>query len=1579
MADRIKRLKKEDRKIPKNNARQGQADHPRRISHGIIGVRKLRRSSTKSNTSNGSNSGLDSNPFADLLPHQRSSVTVLTSYNQNTGRTTHLRRKSKVKGISKALAQSRALTNKEFSLAQPRNVSVQSLLARSSNNSSPSNSPKMRNEWEQMPSPNRSPRQTAVDWGSTKPSPKMAQGGWGFKSASQSPRQQNHAFDNPPIAPVMPKPVSDLSRLQKGKVAERIQQFSPILPASFPNATNHDRSSSRQSLEHGFVTVDDDKTIKAISNDKVDRFLASLGGPPLVSPKRSTFDAPKAPMPTTNPRPAQPPVQRSQNKSPESTSSWSTSSSVISAPIVPLKSARRSSSRVSETGLSPNRENTVRKDDRDETASLTPSDSRSDHKASATSPRKQDARSVTSDEDEEMFRGVKVSWLIKTYNDYLASKLDGRNDDKRSDTSSTGLHTLLLPSAVQTTRNDENPASRQVNLARRSSKVIFGPPRRMSRTASPAASQTSVDNVQEIVKQAVKPEVNQEVKPVDLMQAVKPEVKQAVKPADVKPSLRPLGPVRINTDATVQSVPMARGRSMPSEKEPSTQEPIPQMPKRATSRPAVLRKPDIPTEPVPLPSVPVQGPVKPAPVEPAVEQNKLDKSPDKPIGSTSPSSPRSIWKPISLATGLWSTHIAPQIANTTTKLPTPFSSATTNGQADAPSKSEPVAIPQRNRADSVDDRKSHSYSPSARSISPSRSPVAEKMHDRSKSQGPDRRKLTTNNVAFYDPFSSPVPPVPTVPVTRPPIPSTFNMSPRLKRTPSPLQAESLVSRSKVEEPSTVEPAKPPMPSPPLSQKQADGASTVPSPSRTVRRIMKQQLASPPPSPATEARDQALLAYPAPPKINEQPKQMTMLGLAAEDEARRAATPSRASDSSEDDLLPRSKPSQRGAGVSTKAQKLLGMSARGAAFETKQKNRIAAAKSAATSPVMQPTRYSSGMRSQASGHSSKPSQSSILRGRSISSIGSEGAPKQLVEPLKIEETSIFNDPNLAPDRLVYGSPSPTPSQYQVYSIENTPIIPGIATPTVESVGGNAFFGKQLIDNRPVGKRPNGLTIQSNRNTIIEDDEVSPGSAHTEETTRDADVDDLSRRPSSVYTKSAASPQVAVFASKPAATEPKFYQQAPLGIHTGYSDADDGSKTPTDEKSSGMFGNFNFAQKSNRSSVHVEDAAPEQSLSPPVQGYGRGSDASSIGTLDTKERMQKSRDSSFGSAASMPGGPQFFAQNGARGKFGRLEPIEQSPLPNKDVDSFTTAFKSISRESTPPTPSAAEFRGLGLGISSHGSSTALDQILHAETTGRPRPHRVTTLDRINSSAQNPQAAAKINRPPIPSTAHFIPPNYPISRTQRPTSTHSASSSHSNVSSKSSNVPISYYQPRTDKVAHDPFKNLDVQQMTSRTNSRRPSSVPSISKSNLYKVEPYHAIEPIAEPPQSTNSAASSEEHEYVLRPAVSPPKQRYYDQDTFDFQPPSEPRQRPSPITRSNSVKSKKGKAATQMNSNEVHEKFDIRRALANSSEEESDETIASKQQQQQQQQQSYLPHRLPEDDSLIGMASSATAALSKWFG
>ena len=88
MADRIRRLKKEDRKLPKAPIRD--ASYERRLSSGIIGVKKLRRTSQQSHLSSGDDGNSvhadDSNPFKDLVPWQKGkSVTVLTGKDALTG------------------------------------------------------------------------------------------------------------------------------------------------------------------------------------------------------------------------------------------------------------------------------------------------------------------------------------------------------------------------------------------------------------------------------------------------------------------------------------------------------------------------------------------------------------------------------------------------------------------------------------------------------------------------------------------------------------------------------------------------------------------------------------------------------------------------------------------------------------------------------------------------------------------------------------------------------------------------------------------------------------------------------------------------------------------------------------------------------------------------------------------------------------------------------------------------------------------------------------------------------------------------------------------------------------------------------------------------------------------------------------------------------------------------------------------------------------------------------------------------------------------------------------------------------
>ncbi|BFZ58123.1 hypothetical protein PYCC9005_005182 [Savitreella phatthalungensis] len=134
MADRIRRLKKEDRKLPKAPVRD--PSYERRLSSGIIGVKKLRRTSQQSGLSNGDdgNSVDDNNPFKDLVPWQKGkSVTVLTGKDAVTGEVRHVRRVSKanvrlpqvnprksISGASLRKSISSASPRKSISSASPR-------------------------------------------------------------------------------------------------------------------------------------------------------------------------------------------------------------------------------------------------------------------------------------------------------------------------------------------------------------------------------------------------------------------------------------------------------------------------------------------------------------------------------------------------------------------------------------------------------------------------------------------------------------------------------------------------------------------------------------------------------------------------------------------------------------------------------------------------------------------------------------------------------------------------------------------------------------------------------------------------------------------------------------------------------------------------------------------------------------------------------------------------------------------------------------------------------------------------------------------------------------------------------------------------------------------------------------------------------------------------------------------------------------------------------------------------------------------------------------------------------------------
>lgn len=127
MSDRIKKLKSDARRLPKNP--QQTYDGPRRISHGIIGVRKVRRGSAKSNTSTGSRKN---NPFSDLVPTQsrsssspRSSRVVVTQRSPGaTGKGTERSRTASLATTKKATLQQMLTDSLIATHAKPSNGSL---------------------------------------------------------------------------------------------------------------------------------------------------------------------------------------------------------------------------------------------------------------------------------------------------------------------------------------------------------------------------------------------------------------------------------------------------------------------------------------------------------------------------------------------------------------------------------------------------------------------------------------------------------------------------------------------------------------------------------------------------------------------------------------------------------------------------------------------------------------------------------------------------------------------------------------------------------------------------------------------------------------------------------------------------------------------------------------------------------------------------------------------------------------------------------------------------------------------------------------------------------------------------------------------------------------------------------------------------------------------------------------------------------------------------------------------------------------------------------------------------------------
>lgn len=220
MSDRIKKLKKEDRRLPKSSAVP--TDGPRRLSVGIIGVRKVRRSSgnsLKSNKSSAGSSSLRKNPFADLVPTTSRTSTRGTSIVGVT-KPTQLSTK-----VSRESRRASVVSAKQSELKHEKDTSKRPILA---------------NKSIQVPIETPSPKSLREERTLREKAKHIS------PKAYTSPCE-NTADQNPRSASATVQSKSD-----------------PISRAGV-------------SLEEGFVRADDEDSLGIMAQDNIDRFLNSLG------------------------------------------------------------------------------------------------------------------------------------------------------------------------------------------------------------------------------------------------------------------------------------------------------------------------------------------------------------------------------------------------------------------------------------------------------------------------------------------------------------------------------------------------------------------------------------------------------------------------------------------------------------------------------------------------------------------------------------------------------------------------------------------------------------------------------------------------------------------------------------------------------------------------------------------------------------------------------------------------------------------------------------------------------------------------------------------------------------------------------------------------------------------------------------------------------------------------------------------------------------------------------------------------------------------------------------------------------
>lgn len=899
-------------------------------------------------------------------------------------------------------------------------------------------------------------------------------------------------------------------------------------------------------------------------------------------------------------------------------------------------------------------------------------------------------------------------------------------------------------------------------------------------------------------------------------------------------------------------------------------------------------------------------------------------------------------------------------------------------------------------------------------------------------KGPERKRIVSNNVSFYDPFEKPAKTQDQL--TPSPTRGTFTISPRdiqfpksTEKAAPKIDAVSISAKPKVQS-SSADSA--------VRQTADEKRKSVESTSVTLNSGSRTNLGL---LDLEDDTDEELLAYPATPKINQSAKQVKMLGLdssASEtspilEEVERSGSRKSDASSSDDDLLPKTR--RNVSGISSKASKILGMSENVKQLVAKEKRRTREKASGKHSAQHSSSRKlpSSG-RSHYSGTSTRSGQTgstfdsqmtitSILSRSSASTVRRQSmkSSTMLVEPLSLEEdveetnglaleAITFNDSNpvssgriaeqqakttssgtylrnssVGPDN---SHRSPAPSETLQISPEITPeagpagIIPIVIDEQITQaknsppVSTQSLFEHYRIDR--VAPAHHAMDDES----LVAPPVVSGAAVVTDNTIKDPyislDDDQPGHRTSSCYSLSShADPTSPVVSTEPETNSTSVFGNYQLNATPSKSyRSEEAAYQMTMSPSTSQFRTASMERFSSpAASIVSRNAGTNQAVEDTTSKTSETSQSIEP-VARTAERSQSDRDSS----------KKPLKYSGAR-----LSAIEQSPLLSEK--SFSSSSDRMSGKQTTSTPDP---HALGLELSRPKSSDPLNHILSAEKQMkgiRTTSNRLSTLDRINQTAlpsrvKSPARLDTTEKTNSGRQTSAISPTLSAKSFERSGEIKSTSRNSNGAGS----VPISYYVPNSANNVFDPFRNLDMKALSSRATSpdRSVASTSSTSKSLPKKLRPV-SMPASAIPQQQVSRKASKvytrsergsifyvdaktkEERNYITKP-VQPTLERIPEPAAIN--PVTIERDfvpRTAPVISTVPKKPRPvSMSPTKSDVNRVNQPFDIRRAIAMSDDGEDNWEDVAK---------TPNPSAAKEEDSFGMLASTASQAFSKWFG